>query len=390
MPAKVLLVDDEPNVLSSYKRGLRKQYDVDVALGGEEGLAKIGSNGPYAVIVSDMRMPGMDGAAFLSRARIEAPESVRMMLTGCSETDVAINAVNEGKIFRFLTKPCPPDVLDRALAEGVEQYRLIRAEKDLLESTLRGSIKVLVDVLALVNPTAFGRASRVRRMVRQIYEELRGDKAWEVEIAAMLSQIGCVTVPEETLAKMFEGQTLGEQERQMLAAHPQVGSALIANIPRLDGVAKTILYQGKRFDGSGLPADEVKREMIPLGARVLKVALDLDGLTASGLDSGTAMSRLRTRKGWYDPAVLDSLEKILVTQIKYDIKAVRTDALRANMILAQNVFTKAGTLVIARGQEVTPWVMARLRNFSKNVGIQEPFKVLIPITGRDGTAKDSD
>jgi len=382
VPSKVLLVDDEPNILSSYQRRLRKQYDVDVAPGGQEGLGKIAQSGPYAVVVSDMRMPGMDGIQFLAKVREEAPETVRMMLTGCSETEVAINAVNEGKIFRFLTKPCPPDVLGRALTEGIEQYRLIRAEKELLENTLRGSIKVLIDVLSLVNPTAFGRASRVRQFVRRIYEEMEGDKPWEVEIAAMLSQLGCVTVPEATLDKIFRNDTLTEQERQMFAAHPQVGSALIANVPRLGSAAEVIRYQEKRFDGSGLPDDGLRGEMIPLGARVLKVALDMDSLTAAGADSAAALIKLKSRKGWYDPAVIEALDRVMVTQIKYDIKSVRSESLTTNMILAQNVLTNAGTLVIAKGQEVTPWVMVRLKNFSKNVGIREPFRVLIPIVSR--------
>jgi len=384
VPSKVLLVDDEPNVLASYKRQLRKDYDVDVALGGEEALKKTANSGPYAVIVSDMRMPGMDGIQFLSRVRIEAPETVRMMLTGCTETEIAINAVNEGKIFRFLTKPIPPDVLSRALSEGVEQYRLIRAEKELLENTLRGSIKVLIDVLSLVNPTAFGRASRVRRLACQVYEELEGDKMWEMEIAAMLSQVGCVTVPEEILAKIFQGGTLTEEERQMFTAHPQVGSALIANIPRLESAAEIIRYQEKRFDGSGLPSDDVKGELIPLGARVLKVVLDLDALTASGTESAAALIKLKNREGWYDPAAVGAIERILVTQIKYSARSIRADSLTSNMILAENVMTKAGTLVIAKGQEVTPSVKVRLKNFSKNVGIREPFKVLIPIEKKGG------
>ena len=302
-----------------------------------------------------------------------------MMLTGCTETEIAINAVNEGKIFRFLTKPIPPDVLSRALSEGVEQYRLIKAEKELLENTVSGSIKMLIDVLSLVNPTAFGRGSRVRRLVRRMYEELKGDKPWEMEIAAMLSQVGCVTVPEEILAKIFQGGTLTDQERQMFTAHPQVGSALIANIPRLERAAEIIRYQEKRFDGSGLPTDDVKGELIPLGARVLKVALDLDALTASGAESAAALMTLKSRSRWYDPAVVGVLERVLITQIKYDIRSVRTDSLTSNMILAENVMTRAGTLVIAKGQEVTTWVKIRLKNFSKNVGIREPFKVLIPI-----------
>src|SRR5207245_10705357 len=136
-----------------------------------------------AVIISGMDMPGMSGIQFLSRVRQLAPDSVRMMLTGHTDLQVAMEAVNEGNIFRFLTKPCSPDALVKALAAGVEQYRLITAEKELLEKTLAGSIKALMEVLSLVNPMAFGRASQVQRLVQQLAAALKVDKAWQVEMA---------------------------------------------------------------------------------------------------------------------------------------------------------------------------------------------------------------
>jgi DNA-binding NtrC family response regulator len=138
MGANVLFVDDEAAVLSGYARTLHHEFQVDTALGGELGLKALAQNGPYAVVISDMRMPGMSGAEFLAGARRAAPETVRMLLTGNADLMTAIEAVNEGNIFRFLTKPCPKDVLVAAIEAGVEQHRLIRMEKDLLEQTLMG------------------------------------------------------------------------------------------------------------------------------------------------------------------------------------------------------------------------------------------------------------
>ena len=121
-----------PTCLQAFQRQLRKDFDLVAACGGQEGLDALGSHGPFAVIVSDMRMPGMDGIEFLAQARKRAPDSVRIMLTGCADQRTAINAVNTGRIFRFLAKPCPPEALANALREGIAQYRLITAEKDLL------------------------------------------------------------------------------------------------------------------------------------------------------------------------------------------------------------------------------------------------------------------
>ena len=129
---KVLFVDDEPAILDGYQRLLRNQFHVSAALGGEQGLTLIQSAGPFAVVISDMRMPGMNGAQFLAHVRERAPNTVRMLLTGHADLDVAIESVNEGKIFQFLTKPCEREVLVKAIRSGLEKYRAAAAEKELI------------------------------------------------------------------------------------------------------------------------------------------------------------------------------------------------------------------------------------------------------------------
>ena len=162
MNEQILFVDDDQRILDAFRRQLGERYAVHTAVGPEEGLQAISKAGPYAVVVSDMRMPGMDGIAFLKRVRSQSPCSVRVMLTGHADLATAVEAVNEGNIFRFLSKPCRPDVMSSVLDSAIEQYRLQTLERDLLEKTLRGSINVLTEILSLVNPVAFGRASRVR------------------------------------------------------------------------------------------------------------------------------------------------------------------------------------------------------------------------------------
>ena len=200
MNRRVLFVDDEPNVLHAFERQLRRQrLTVDTAVGGEAGLALLATQGPYAVVVSDMRMPGMDGVEVLTRAKDVAPDAVRIMLTGVADQQTAIDAINEGSIFRFLTKPCPANALIRALDAALRQHELVIAERELLEQTLSGAVKVLMDVLSLVNSVAFGSASRLRKIVRELASELPVDDSWQLDLAAMLSQIGCVTLPQAML-----------------------------------------------------------------------------------------------------------------------------------------------------------------------------------------------
>ncbi len=123
MKSKVLLVDDDAMVLAGLKRKLRNQFQIETALSAEEGLRKIAQDGPYAVIVSDYFMPGMNGIEFLCRAKESDPDTVRMMLTGSGDMSTAIKAVNEGSIFQFHPKPCPADTLGKAIQSAIDQYR---------------------------------------------------------------------------------------------------------------------------------------------------------------------------------------------------------------------------------------------------------------------------
>lgn len=133
MSDKVLFVDDEPAALDGYRRTLRQEFAVTTAIGAELGLASIETDGPYSVVISDMRMPGMNGAEFLAAVREKNPTSVRMLLTGHADLDAAIQAVNQGNIFRFLTKPCEKGVLVEAINSGLTQYHAIMADKELVK-----------------------------------------------------------------------------------------------------------------------------------------------------------------------------------------------------------------------------------------------------------------
>jgi len=384
MTEKILLVDDDKNILDGYKRSLRKDYNLEVALGAKEGLRMLGENGPYAVIVSDLRMPEIDGIQFLSEVRETVPDTVRMMLTGNADLDSSIQAVNEGNIFRFLTKPCPPETLTMALNAGVKQYRLVMAEKELLEKTLSGSVKVLIDILSMASPAAFGRATRVRNIMAQFAEKLDVENPWEFELAGMLSQTGCVTLPTEVIEKIYRRKPLNAVEIRMFESHPKLGYDLIANIPRLETIAEIILYQEKKFNGDGIPQDDVKGEDIPLGARALRLALDYDSLVWSGKNSLDAHDDIKKRLDQYDPGLVSVLEQIIGEQAKLVLQTFKINDLVSNMVLAQDVRTKSGLLLVAKGQSVTPALMERLRNFAQTGEVDEKVEVLIPAQGNTG------
>src|SRR5579863_5417363 len=184
---KILFVDDEPNVLAALERQFRKHFPVEIAVGPASGLMALRNWKDYSVVVADMRMPEMNGVEFLTKVRESAPEVVRVMLTGNADQATAIEAINQGNIFRFLNKPCAPDKMMEALTAGIRQHELITAERELLEGTLQGSIKVLTELLAMAEPKAFGQAEMLRDNMRQLAVALKLPETWDLEVAAMLS-----------------------------------------------------------------------------------------------------------------------------------------------------------------------------------------------------------
>jgi response regulator RpfG family c-di-GMP phosphodiesterase len=251
MAEKILLVDDDANVLDGYRRSLNREFKIETAPGGREALKSISENGPYAVVVSDMRMPGMDGLELLSGLKTQCPDTIRIMLSGNADIDTAVNAINEGSIFRFLSKPCSKEAMGKALTAGLMQYRLAIAEKQLLEETLSGSIQVLIEVLSLVNPAAFGRAERARRYIHHVVTLMKLGNPWQYEVAAMMSQLGCVTLPPETIDAVYSGEKLSANEQTQYDAHPRVAYDLLSKIPRLEPIAWMIEHQNQPLPETG-------------------------------------------------------------------------------------------------------------------------------------------
>ncbi len=308
---RVLCVDDEPHVLEGIALSVRRTYEVLAVGSGAEGLELLAREDGVAVIMSDMRMPGMDGATFLAKARAVAPDATRMLLTGHADVEVAVAAINEGRIFRFLTKPCAPTSLLAALDAAAEQHRLVTAERVLLQQTLRGSMQMMMDVLALAAPEAFGRAVRLRRYASEVVAKVPGAESWPVEVAAMLSEIAFVSLAHSTVEKLYEGKALTVEEQQSVDWLPVVTEQLVAGIPRLDAVRAILKAQGVSFDGSGAPKSAPRGRDIPLGARVLRIVADFDRLERGDTSESVALDTMRGRRGRYDPELLETFASIL-------------------------------------------------------------------------------
>jgi DNA-binding NarL/FixJ family response regulator len=380
MSDKVLFVDDEPNVLDGIRRQLRNRLDVETAIGAAAGLAMIEAKGPFAVVVSDMRMPEMNGAHFLAKVNQIAPDTVRMVLSGQADLDSTVAAVNEGHIFRFLMKPCDTEKLIQSINCGIDQYRLLNAEKHLLENTLNATVKVLIEVLGIINPAAQQRASQIEKYALAAGLALNLPGAWKYHLAAMLSQVGCITLPAETLTKVYGGQPLSDEENKLYESHPEVAGKLLGQIPRLEDVAGMVAGQLRppakelATGGAGTWNPQV------IGAAILWTAVRFDQLVIQGRTPAAAAQQIRQLVPHLPAPITDAMIKTpAATGGRREGRAVTVNNLAVGMILEADVLSTKGIRLVPKGAEITGSLLGRLRTIASGVGVAEPIKVSVMV-----------
>ena len=368
--ASILCVDDEPRVLEGLKLTLRQRFDVATATSGAEGLAVLERNAGAAVVIADMRMPGMDGAAFLAKVRSLWPDATRVLLTGEPGRDAVVAAINEGQIFRFLTKPCAPDRLIAAVVAAVRQHQLVTAEKTLLQQTVLGSIRALVDILAIVNPIAFGRGSRIQRLALDLAAAAGAPPSWELEAAALLSQLGYVSLPIELVEKAVNGEALNAAETLLLGEVPRLTQSLIARIPRLENVGAILAHASRANAGKQPLAPDIAGNAV-----ILMNVLEFDALTSRGESAETAIATLQARGGAKSAPLLAHLAALQgMVDSGPQLREIRLCEVLPGMILLDDVRTDLGTLLVSRGYEISQSFVERMRNFGPGL-LEERVRV---------------
>lgn len=364
MSARILAVDDEPRVLDGLELHLGMEHELLTATSGADGLGILEEEGPFDVVISDMRMPGMDGAAFLAEVRRRAPDTMRVLLTGQADLASAQRAINEGSIFRFLNKPCPPEELLRVVSEATELRRLRLAERELLEKTLHGCVEVLTEVLGVAVPIAFRRSHRIHAIAKRLAPGLgvAHDDRWQLEVAALLTGLGSIAVPNELLERAAAGGTITDDERAMLDQIPAVGRRLLSKVARLEGAAELV--------GAARPTLDAESEIDPQ-LRALQIAMWVEDATARGMSWERAVARVSRHCGAEIATHLGD-EPTAATS---EVRAVKARDLAPGMLLCQDVLTKDGRCVVRAGTDITRPLALRLRNFADNIGLEEPIRV---------------
>jgi response regulator RpfG family c-di-GMP phosphodiesterase len=374
MKPRILFVDDEQRLLESVAVLLRRDYDVQMATSGQEALQKLGNIKDISVVVSDFRMPHMDGATFLHEVMLRAPTATRILLTGEAGITGAKDAVNKGQIFRFLTKPCPTDQLKEALEAGIEQHRLLNAERLVMQETLLECIAALMEVLAVTNPVAFGRAQRIKRLVADMAARLECGQFWQLEAAALLSQIGYFAESPELAEKVYYGRQLNDAERARAAAVPKNAQRLFEHVPRLEPVIQILAALDWKDDALA----RLGTGMIGLGARILCVALEFDLLTTQGIARAEILRRLRTREARFTTLVLDAFQITLEAhpEPQREIVVPLRDA-KPGMRLRDEIRTSSGALLVPIGFEVSDKLLERLMQVAPDV-LDRQVRLAIP------------
>lgn len=378
---RVLLVDDEESDRLLVMRALRR-FRPEAVDGGEAALGWIDENGLPEVIVTDQFMRGMDGLELLAELRERHPAVVRVLLTGHADLQLALDSVNAGQVFQLLQKDWPQARWVRGVEAALRQAELLRTERELIESTLAGAVSALSEALALANPVALGHTLRVEKLCVALASALAVAVArpWEVKMGAQLSQLGSVQIPAGVLERALLGRTLKDWEQELYDGAPARAAEILKELPRLDGVRDIIRWQRARYDGRTRGAP--KGEDLPIGARILRVAVDADRLEMSGANPQAVLSTLNRRRGHYDPAVLAVLGDVLADAKAprgFKRKTVAMNRLVVGMVFAQDVITHRGLLLTAKGSSATPALLERIRGFGLAHGIQDEVEMFVPI-----------
>jgi CheY-like chemotaxis protein len=377
---KVLLVDDEPRVIESIAQLLRREFDVRTASVPQDALRMLNEINDLAVVVSDMRMPGMDGATLLHEIMVRRPDVARILLTGEAGREGAIRAVNEGQILRFLTKPCPIEDLKKALEAGVIQHRLIHAERAVLQETLIGCIKAVMEVLAIANPVAFGRAERIRKIAARCAERFNCTDFWQLEAAAMLSQLGYITVPESTLEKMYAGQPLSASELQKVDAVPDVASALLEHIPRLEPVIQIVVA----LKWTDAQIAKLGDGTVGLATRILGAVIEYEALIAAGKSRDEIFAELHKKSGRYGEKLVMQLDDCIghkertttISRTPEEREMLLRDVMPGARLLSE-IRTENGTLLVPLNFEVSKTLLDRISNIHPDL-MAKPVRIAVP------------
>ncbi|WP_051306835.1 response regulator [Desulfomicrobium escambiense] len=374
----VLVVDDVAENIQILGDTLRNEYAVLAAKSGEKALETAARSLPDLILL-DVMMPDMDGF-----------ETCRRMKQNKALKDIPVifvtaltDAVNEAKGFAvggvdYITKPVSPPIVRARVATHIRLRATETRLRDTLQKTLAGAVSLFMDLLILSNPVAYSRASRLKHYVKLMLPHLDRPGAWQFELAAMFSQVGCLSIPPDILQDIYAGRSVEDSDRVLFDLHPQAGCELVGRIPNLESVAAIIARQ-EDDPCSCSEHEKGESETVALGACVLRTILAYDRLVTSGQDREMALGQLKANTGEYESEVVAALEKGLQTD-EWSMKPRKVFAslLMPGYILQTDAVSSQGKLLLKAGTELSAPMIHSLQRIAANACLEEPLAVLTP------------
>ena len=374
---EILIIDDnEENrmILEVICKSLG--FKPQLAINGKNALTILEKYTP-TLVLCDLIMPELNGFEFLKKfkANPKWKQIPIIMVSSVDETESILKCLQQGAD-DYITKPFEPDILKARVDNLLSKYLYMKMEKELLDKTFSGSLKVLSDILSTLSPFLFGKSTRTRRIAKQIAEEINYPNLWEIEVSAMFYLIGCITLPPETITKLIEGRILIALEKIMYENHPYIGYKLLNNIPRLENVSHIVFFQNKMRMSNQIPEEiQNKVEEVPLGAKILHLAIEYEYISSKTTLNADIISYLR--KIETNVELLSAIEKIVVIDSGKELKKLNLSELQSGMIFASDIITVNNNKVANRWMEVTSTLLDVMKLIHSKVAIQEPIEVFV-------------
>ncbi len=373
----ILLVDDEQAVLDGIARRLGADYQLTLANAPLGAIDILNAGEKFAVVLTDMQMPGMDGLSFIRRARELSPTSVFLMLTGNQDLPTATRALNEGQVFRYFTKPCASADLRAGLDAALRQYELLQAERELLQRTFVGSVNILCDIMGYAQPLLTIVNERMQRLIRSACESMGWQAHWEYMVAAKLALVGFVVIKPEAFASFLSTSAITEEDKTLYLGALDTSSRLLAKIPRLERIA-ALVHQMRITDGALITSGGFDGACdIENGGTMLGLALaHVIGTRKYGIDiaSNLAAEQLYAAPDAKLINVFREVDKNSRVARNKSKKLPLTE-LSSGMILAEDVNVKGGYMTLRAGDVLTEVAVANLPSLP---GVPVTMNVMVP------------
>ena len=374
--ATILIVDDTPDNIDVLIGILGDTYHTKVALNGEKALELVNIDPPDLILL-DVMMPEMDGFEVCKRLKDKSntQKIPVIFVTAKGEAEDENCGFEIGGV-DYITKPVNPIVVRARVKTHLElRNSQVRVEQ-LLSRTLLGSVKMMTQILSFLSPDVFNRSSRIKKYVRAMADSLQIEQIWRLEMAAMLSELGCLTVPVDIRAKILEGALLSAGEQKTFNAHPELGAEFLSHIPGLEVVAEIIRKQLYPIR-SGLADNPSEWDAVTQGACLLNISLEFDRLILSGETGQSALSIIRQDAMKYPAALVSALEKNLSEFLEMIPRIVDLQDLREGMVLDQDLIDEEKSKIAAKQTELTQETIRLIMRFNQNCKIHVPIQVLV-------------